>query len=306
MKSERRHQLEKNELADRLASGIESSQSVLPFIVGGVVVLAIVAVGWGLYSSNSKKKASVAWTEFYFNLTRGDADSFVDLASDFPQSPATGWSLQIAGDDYLQRGVMALYTNRTEGEELLKQAIEAYEKVDQSTQNPELRTKSLLGLAEAHESLGDIEQAANLYQQVAKSATQPGIINEANERLAFLTSDAGKKFYDWFGTLDPKPDAPITLPSDLTLPPMTPDLQFGPVDGALPSIPAPSTPSPTTGANDIVLPDLPAATPVAPPTDDTGGENGGDENTGELQLDLPAAGDVPPAAARPVSNPGEK
>jgi tetratricopeptide (TPR) repeat protein len=233
MKSERRHELEKNELADRLATGIESTRSYLPQILGGIGLLVVAAIAWGVYSGYSKRQASVAWTEFYFNLTRGDADSFIDVAEDHPGSSAAGWARQIAGDNYLQRGINSLYRDKAEAKDLIGKAIEAFEAVDQAGTSPDLRNKALLGLAQAYESLGDVEKASNYYQQLGKAATDPGLLSVANERLAFLTSKPGKDFYDWFSQLDPKPDAPISLPSDMLTPPTIPDLQFGPTDTQL-------------------------------------------------------------------------
>ena len=313
MKSERRHELQKNELADRLASGIESSRSLLPAILGGLAIVAIGAISWGIYSGYSKSQSSAAWTEFYFNLTGGDADSFVDLANDHPGSAAAGWARQVAGDNYLQRGIASMYRNRAEAKDLLAKAIEAFEDVDQGAGNPELRAKALLGLAQAHESLGETDEAASYYQQLAKVATQPGMISEANQRLAFVTSDSGKSFYAWFSQLDPKPDAPITLPSDLSLPPTSPDLQFGPSDTELNSSFAPvdglipeassteATPIDTSSA-----PDLPAAgsVPALEPQDEAPAGTAEAAATAELELpETPAvpASDVPTPAA-PSSN----
>ncbi len=307
MKSERRHELQKNELADRLSSGIESTRSFLPAVLVGLAIAAIGAIGWGLYSGHTRSQASVAWTEFYFNLTGGDADSFVDLADEHPGSAAAGWARQFAGDNYLQRGIGSMYSNRAEAKELLGKAIAAFEEVDQGASNPELRAKALLGLAQAHESLGETDKAASFYQQLAKGATQPGLIREANQRLAFVTSDSGKSFYTWFSQLDPKPDAPITLPSDMMLPPSSPDLQFGPSDTELNSDlgPAVTNPAGTTAVDEISIdnssaPDLPTggSVPALQPTAEEATASAAEEEkpaeekpaTGEL--DLPVASDV--------------
>ena len=122
-------------------------------------------------------------------------------------------------------------------------------------------------LQQANELVGLHQLAVWIfYQQLAKVATQPGLIREANQRLAFVTSDSGKSFYSWFSQLDPKPDAPITLPSDMLLPPTTPDLQFGPSDTELNSslLPTATPPAGTADEDNIPLdtssaPDLPAA-----------------------------------------------
>jgi hypothetical protein len=100
------------------------------------------------------------------------------------------------------------------------------------------------------------------------------VVNQANQRLAFLTSESGKAFYSWFSKLDPKPDAPIELPSDLTLPPMMPDLQFGPSDAGpsnLPNDQAELDPGalPALPSGDILVPTGPASSPLelSPPTE---------------------------------------
>lgn len=282
MKSDRRHELQKNELADRLASGIESTRSYLPVILGGLGLLVVASIAWGIYSSYTKSQASVAWTEFYFNLTRGDADSFVDLAQDHTGSSAAIWARQIAGDNYLQRGISTLYSNKADAKELIGKAIKAFEEVNQQASNTDLRTKALMGLAQAHESLGELDKATGFYQQLSKTATQPLLVAEANKRLAFLTSSSGKEFYAWFSKLDPKPDAPITLPSDMMLPPTTPDLQFGPTDTSLNN----SVPPPQASVDISTAPNLPAGgqVPAISPVPAS---------------DIPAAGDVPPANTTP-------
>lgn len=285
MKSDRRHELQKNELADRLASGIESTRSYLPAVLGGIGLLVVASIAWGIYGSYTKSQASAAWTEFYFNLTRGDADSFVDLAQDHAGSSAASWARQIAGDNYLQRGISTLYTNKADAKELIGKAIKAFEEVNQQTSNTDLRAKALLGLAQAHESLGEIDKATGYFQQLSKTTTQPLLVAEANKRLAFLTSSSGKEFYAWFSKLDPKPDAPITLPSDMMLPPTTPDLQFGPTDTSLNNSVLPAqAPVDTSSA-----PDLPAGGQV--PAIST-----------VPASDIPAAGDVPPASTTPSAS----
>ena len=60
MKSEHRHELQTNELANRLGTGIEKVQPYSQVVLAGVIVLAVAAVGWGIYSSVTRKNALVA------------------------------------------------------------------------------------------------------------------------------------------------------------------------------------------------------------------------------------------------------
>lgn len=252
MKNERRHQLERNELAERLGSGIQSAHGIFPYLLGGLAIVVVGFIAWGAYSANVKRKASLAWTEFYFNLASGNADAYADLARDYPGTAAAGWARQIAGDNYLQRGIESLYRDKSEGQELIEQAIEEFEVIVDTARNDELRTRALFGLGQAHESLGNLDEAAGYYEQVNQSSALPALAREAAERLSFLSGGNGKEFYAWFSKLNPQPDAPIRLSDDLALPPMGPDggLQFSP-----PPQEPPADPSEQLDPGD--LPELP-------------------------------------------------
>ncbi len=288
MKSERRHELEKNILADRLGGGLQAAQPVMPMILGAIAILVVGSLGWGIYSSTAKKKSASAWTEYYFNLTGSDPGQFVDVADDFPSSSAAGWARLTAGNMYLEQGVEAIYRNRAEGEKLLNQAIEAFEDTDLASAAPQLRHKSQFGLAQAYEALGDLDQAAKYYEQVSSSTAYPALVADAKERLTFVSSDAGKSFYAWFDTLDPKPDAPIQLPSNLSLPPTSPgDLEFGdlplnlPAGGDAPGESGSETPAADPAAG---LQLDPATLPELPDTSQSPSGSGGES-------EAPAAGD---------------
>jgi predicted negative regulator of RcsB-dependent stress response len=278
MKSERRHDLQSNELANTLGSGIEKVQPFVQYIVGGVVIAALLAIGWGVYTSFARKSAAAAWTEYYFTLNTSDAESFKAIAVDHPGSAAAIWAEQTAGDEYLADGIDALYKDRGQGVELLKKAIACYETVNSKAQNGELRTRAVLGLAQAHESLGEIDKAKQHYQQVIVAGLQPAITTVATNRLAFLNSQAGKDFYEWFNKLKPTLALPPRMPGDLSVPPTSPNLKFDtPVDTSGISLPqAPTAPTSTTPAapprgadgKAIELPTVePAAPAAAAPTD---------------------------------------
>jgi tetratricopeptide (TPR) repeat protein len=254
MKSEHRHELQTNVLADRLGTGIEKVQPYSQVLVGGLIALAIAAIGFGIYSSVTRKNASQAWTEYYFTLN-SEADAFTDVADKFPGSSAATWAQQTAGDGYLADGIDALYRNRAQADELIKKAIESYSAVVKTASQPELRTRAQLGLAQAHESLGELDKAKDYYQQVVSAAIQPALTSVASNRLAFLNTPEGKEFYAWFSTFKPVPAKPLELPGNLNTVPSTPDLQFGP---------AGTSQSPLDTSN-LALP--PAATTEAAPTE---------------------------------------
>ncbi len=298
MKSERRHDLQNNELASTLGTGIDKVQPFVQYIVGGVVIAAVLAVGWGVYTSFARKSAAAAWTEYYFTLNTGDAEAFKAIAADHPGSAAAIWAEQTAGDEYLADGIDALYKDRSQGIELLKKAISSYESVSSKTQNSELRTRAELGLAQAYESLGEIEKAKDLYQQVISAGLQPAITSVATSRVAFLNSQAGKDFYSWFDKLKPAPALPPKMPGDLSNPPTSPNLKFdAPIDTKgleLPGTPAPAGTSPA-GVS-------PAGTaPAAPPQ----GADGKAIELPKVEPTAPAETPAAPAATPPATPPAE-
>ncbi|GAB5403809.1 MAG: hypothetical protein Aurels2KO_20400 [Aureliella sp.] len=245
--------------AVRSGEGLEAVQAYLPWILGGAGVLLVGAIAWGLISSASEQKAAKAWGDYYFNLSGNDSDTFLDLAEDHPGTAAADWAILTAGAGYLEKGLGSIYVNKSEGETQIKLAIEQFEKVS-SSGNSQLRAKALMGLAQANESLGNVEEAAGFYEEVSKVASQPRILAMAGERRSFLTSESGKEFYAWFKKQDPKPDPAIELPADLANPPSGPDLEFSePAEVAPEDLP--EVPNLDSGSGDPLPAEVPALEP---------------------------------------------
>lgn len=255
MKSEQRHELQTNVLADRIGSGIEAARPVLPMVLGAIGLVVVGLLGWGLYSSSARNRTALAWTDYYFNLTSstepgtffdlqaGDADNFLDVADDFPASSVAKWAQLSAGGQFLEQGVETLYRNRVEGEKLLNQAVEAFG-VAADASEPSLKLQAHYGLGRSFEALGKLSEAADAYEQVLAEEPYEALKKDVERRLEFISSQDGKEFYAWFSKLDPKPDAPIRLPSDLSTPPTNPgDMSFDP-------LPADLIAPPTSAAED--------------------------------------------------------
>jgi hypothetical protein len=309
MKSEQRHELEKNILADRIGTGIQAARPILPIILGGLAILVIGAFAWGLYSAGAQNRTAVAWTDYYFNLTTSndpasyfdltarDADAFLDVADRFPTSPAAAWAQQSAGSRFLEQGIEALYRNRAEGETLLNQAIEAFSNAANSNQ-PALRTQAHYGLGRAYEAMSQLPEAAEAYEKVIESANFPQLAENARRRLDFVTSQEGKDFYAWFSKLDPRSDAPIRLPGDLSVPPTSPaDMSFDPLD---PNFGNAFPPLPTGGGQPATDydPAMPESEPTPPSEPADAPPAGAADDEGLLELSPPSGA----AAAEPASS----
>src|SRR4051794_17569442 len=85
MKSERRHELQHNELADRIAVLLER---VLPYgkaILGAILAVVVLAIAYGAWSNQQLKKTGKSWNELFnviaFNdpLRRDEDEIAADL-----------------------------------------------------------------------------------------------------------------------------------------------------------------------------------------------------------------------------------
>lgn len=259
MKSQRRHELQTNYLADHLGTAVETSKPYAMWVMIGLAAVLVVSIGYGIYAAQAAKANSEAWGDYYFNIGAGDAEVFQQIAEDHPNTAASQWALQAWADNQMLLGLDQIYTNRKQAEETIQSAIDAYQGIIKSTYEPELKNRAAIGLAQAYESLGKLDDAARYYQQVAGSS-QDGFASMAAQRLAWIKSGEGKAFYDWLASVRTTPATPPALPSDLSKPPQTPDIEFPIKQNPLtlpgadipPDAPKPATGTPATG------------TPVAP------------------------------------------
>jgi hypothetical protein len=286
MNNQRRHELERNVLADKLGSGIEKAHPLIK-PVGIALVVGIVGMfGYQIYNTQSAKKASKEWTEYYFNRTSGDAQSFEALGDAFSNSATGQWAKHSAARGFLSDGIEALYTNRKEAVENIRKAITEWETVKESS-IAELRAAATQGLAQAHESLGELDEAVS-YLQVFSDL--PGTSEDQrkaiNDQISYLKSSSAKGFYEWFNKLDPKPSAPPTLSGDLSQPPTTPSISLDPKDlpdfGSLPNTPPTNTDNSPGSALAAPASGIELTPPTAKPAD-------------------PAAPEIEPATAAPTT-----
>lgn len=275
MNNQRRHELERNVLADKLGTGIEKAHPLIKPVSIALVAGIVGFFGYQIYNGQNSKKASKEWTEYYFNRTSGDAQSFEALGQAFSNSATGQWAKHSAARGFLSDGIEALYTNRKEALENIRKAITEWEAVKDSSIT-ELRAAAIQGLALAHESLGELGEAVRYLEAFAD---MPGTSEEQrkaiNEQISFLQSGNAKGFYDWFNKLDPKPAAPPTISGDLSKPPASPSISLDPSKlpdfGISPSVPP---------VNESTSPNSPPADSAAPTSDASA-------------TDAPASTDVP-------------
>jgi len=149
MNSERRHELQENELASALDRVNKKIDPYSKPIAIGVAAAFIGMLGWGFYSSTQSEKRSDATYQLIMGSVNGDSETLARIAETYPETPMAAWSRLYQGSDKMGAGIDALFTSRDEAEELLSEASSAYEEAlsmsDDKTDPIALRILDSLG-----------------------------------------------------------------------------------------------------------------------------------------------------------------
>jgi hypothetical protein len=280
MKTERRHELEKNQLADWLANSITWCEENARLLVGVVAGIMIIGAAFALLSTRKEEREAKAWNSYFAakaeagkdpsgleTVAKADGDLFAGKLAD----------LTLA-DIALNQGLAAINTNRELAETQLTQAKNYYSKVRKAG-DEHLQERADLGMARYYESMGMIDEAKTEYEKL-KSRKQGLYVDLATQKLAYLEKPATLAFAKWFRDQKPKPKPAGTgflNPNDLSkLPPFpagsaaaTPAASATATPSASPSASPSATPAASPSASPSATPAAsakPSATPTASPT----------------------------------------
>jgi tetratricopeptide (TPR) repeat protein len=206
MKSERRHELEQNMLADWLGETIAKikpySSTILLAVL--VVVLGLVVAQW--FVGHSFATWSGAWDAYFAAFDDPNAsEEFDKVAETYPRSEVADWATVTAADIRLQYGCNQLFTNRTMANQELTKAVNGYLKILEQARHPALRERATFGLARAKEAQGDLDDALKSYTEVVKQWPKGAFEQAAQHRADDLGRKSTKQFYDNFAKANPKP-----------------------------------------------------------------------------------------------------
>jgi len=286
MKTERRHELQTNVLADQLGRSINtvrpySSTITLVLVIGVVVILTVLYI-----TRQSARQAGEAWANFYQATADGtDVDLLEQTIKEHPNTPVSDWAQLAIADDSLSRGTALLLRDKSGAKTHLTDAAERYRELSTKAKVDDVRQRALFNLGLAYESLGQVEEAVQAYESVE------GVLAE----VAKLRAEAAKKsdvkeFYDWFVKAEPatpflpghglmpgeRPefdvespaDSPFRLPGNITDPlPPTGDVELPSAFDPPASTPAPEAPAAEPESSEAAAtPAEPAAEVPAPET----------------------------------------
>jgi hypothetical protein len=204
MKTERRHELEANELAQRLEKVVVR---VKPYSSTILTVIAVGLILWAAYSylqQRNRAGATEAWYVFHqaANIEAPDVNALKLIVTEYEGAPVANWSRLMIADFSLAQGLEALFNDRSEATKQFETAEENYQGILQSSREEYLIDRAHLGLGRLNESRNELDQAREQYNLIAARSPFHAY---AQERIKDLETNPTKDFYDWFAEQNPKP-----------------------------------------------------------------------------------------------------
>jgi len=225
MKGQRRHELERNELADWLAKTFAAIKPYQNAILGVVLLVVVATVGYSWWARQSAGGRAAGWDAFheaFGRLSQGEASAadFESIADQHPDTDVALWARVLAGDLHLAVGCNMLFVNKGIANQELRDAEDDYLKVlNAKRSGSEFRERATFGLARARESQGNLQKAVEHYEEVRREWPDGAYAKAAAARLEDLKRLETRLLYDRFAEFHPKPapllgpDVPGTGPS---------------------------------------------------------------------------------------------
>ena len=218
MKSEERHKLQQNELADYLAKVVERVKPYQNAILGGILLVLVIILLVHWWNGKSASELEVANTQFYNALgnalNSGEPSELIEMAEKYPDSPAAADAALTAADIYLNNGCNQLFQNKAKANSDLGNAVDLYEKILPRLKDPFLKAQANFGLARAEECQNQLSKAIEYYKEIVKNWPDGPYGVLAASRLQDLERPSTKEIYDKIANFDPKPFKDDSILSD--------------------------------------------------------------------------------------------
>jgi hypothetical protein len=237
MKTQRRHELQTNKLADEIGLYLQKAKPYSRQIGLGLLA-AVLIVGAVTYLIHQQATSeALGWSEFLRAFNSYDSKALAEVGKLKEGTTAGLWARQAAGDFSLAEGAHQLFRDRKEALRLLEEAESSYLAVEkEGGKYPMLVERARFGLGQAYESMCKVDKAREYYQKVAKTTQDPTLAAVAKQRADRLEDKSVEGWYAWFERQEPAPP-PMSLPGAKTAEPNVPaDLEKLP---AAPDLPKP-------------------------------------------------------------------
>ncbi len=207
MKTERRHELQHNDLVELAGKYAGDVKPHAKKIVGIAIIVAVGLLALMFMRQQGRIANEQSWTSYFAAASQSDLEGLYEVAKKYPRTNAGAWAMQSAGDINLATGTVNLYSDRTEAMERLEKAKENYSQAKSRAKETLLRQRAMMGLAQTYEAMNQFDEAEKIYSDVSRSWPDSTVAKLAADRASIITNPETSEFYDWFMAQDLQPPA---------------------------------------------------------------------------------------------------
>ena len=191
MKSERRHELQENVLANWLGEYVEAMRPHAGAIVIGCgVLLASLVAYFALYGGFGGNSAA-GWDKYLVNYADTNPAEEMKTLMDEEKGSAPGlWAKLAYANFQINDAPYKLVNDRKAAESSLEESRKAFEEIEQAARASELKVQAQYGLARVYENQNKLTQAREYYQKVA-DAEKDGPLGKAAAKAVKRLAEGG-------------------------------------------------------------------------------------------------------------------
>lgn len=200
-----RQELLENDLAASTLQIVDRVRPHLRTIIAALGLLFAALAAWTLISAQQAASRASSWEACFAAVYRGDAAGLSEVIRQHADSPAAVWAQLILADSASSQGSDLLFTDRMLGSQRLEDAVARYRQLLAGRPTGMLAERATFGLAKANEALGNLDEARKGYEAVVADHPGGAVAGLAAARVAALSREATRQWYDWFATQKPAP-----------------------------------------------------------------------------------------------------
>ncbi|MFM9057961.1 MAG: tetratricopeptide repeat protein [Planctomycetaceae bacterium] len=205
MRSERRHELESNDLADSATALVDRIRPYLGTVGLAVAAAVLGLAAWTFVDSRRAADREQSWDDCLAALAGGQPAGLEAVIERHKGTTAAQWAQLVLADGLLDQGSRLLYVDRTQATAQLDAAAARYKKLLEPTTLDLVRERATFGLAKVRENLGLLPEAIDGYKAVVKDHPNSAVRRFAEARIQTLERDSTRQWYDWFSQQKPEP-----------------------------------------------------------------------------------------------------
>lgn len=213
MDGDRRHELVENDLAESTVALVDAVRPHLRTIALALGAVVAGLAAWTVVSSQQAASQSQSWDACLAALSEGNPQRLTDVIRRYPGSAAAQWSQLMMADSAMTEGTQLLFVDRERARQQLESAVGVYSGLLAERPRPLIAERAVFGLAKARESLGQLEEARRGYETIVAEYPDSAVRGIAESRIAALSRESTRQWYDWFDGWKPAPAKPAESPA---------------------------------------------------------------------------------------------